>query len=133
MTYATPDPLVLIALSARRVRGACFVWPSPSPRTVTRIQRFAWTLVHGSLPAGRELRVRCGTPGCLNPWHVEAHRIAVRAGVTHCIHGHPYEEGSFYLQPNGRGGMVKKCRACARASGERYRQRKGLNVRSIAA
>jgi hypothetical protein len=115
--YATPHPLVALLSRTRRV-NTCLVWRNAD--TVERARRCAFTLLHGPLPPGRELRNRCGTPWCVNPFHQQAHRVNIRNGVTHCVNGHEYREGSYYLQNEGR---ARVCKACFRERRRAWRQR----------
>ena len=70
----------------------------------------------------------CNNKRCVNPDHLE--RVtnaentrrgkALKPHVTHCPQDHPYSGPNLYITTKG----YVSCRACARDSQERYRQRK---------
>lgn len=122
LVWSTPDPLIVICSWARRVGASCLVWPNAD--SVEKARLYAYTLAHGPLSEGRELRTRCGTPWCVNPFHFVKHRVNVRNGVTHCIAGHPYYKGSYYWQQNGRGGRVRVCKECFNERRRAWREKK---------
>jgi hypothetical protein len=126
--YATPDPLVLVLARARRL-GNCLLIPGDAAPT----QRCAYRLVFDPIPAGQYLTLACGRPSCANPWHFKLKRNGIRTGVSHCIRGHPYSEGSYYAQPNGRGGIAKVCKTCAKEARNRYRTRPRAERLALAA
>ena len=86
--------------------------------------RVAWKLANGPIPEGISVCHRCDNPPCCNVGHLfigtnadnVADRVAKgrtfngRAALTHCPHGHPYDEVNTYMDSGGR-----KCRACHRA------------------
>lgn len=80
--------------------------------------RISYEKIREPIPAGLGLDHLCRTPGCINPWHLEAvpHRINMIRGngvsgicyrKTHCIRGHEFtpENTSMY-----RG--ARRCLAC---------------------
>jgi hypothetical protein len=101
-------------------------------RTV-RVHRFAYELLKGAIPVGKELDHLCRVRNCVNPDHLEvvSHRenclrgtsmVALNVLKRHCPQGHPYDEANTYLSPS-RGGQ-RICRICARLHNARYRERK---------
>lgn len=92
-----------------------------------RAHRFAYTTFVGPIPDGLVLDHLCRNRRCVNPAHLEAVTVrenVIRAGrvrtanVTHCPHGHAYDEANTYVHPI-KGGRV--CRAC-RTANERLRR-----------
>ena len=80
--------------------------------------KFAWEQRYGAVPVGLELDHLCRNKLCVNTAHLEAvtHIENVRRGsrlITHCQHGHPYDETntSFYYSPTG---AHRFCKACKR-------------------
>lgn len=91
--------------------------------------RAAYQLVVGVIPPGLDIDHLCRNRACVNPAHLEpvTRRENLRRGlvpikpyrvpVTHCKHGHAYDEANTYL--DARGG--RRCRAC---NLRRYHERK---------
>jgi hypothetical protein len=86
----------------------------------------------GPVPDGKELDHLCRNPSCVNPNHLEpvTHRenvlrgegpAAANARKTHCIHGHPFDEGNTYRLPSGAVG--RDCRICRNEAAARWRVR----------
>lgn len=48
---------------------------------------------------------------------------------THCLQGHPYDEGNTYVDPEGRRG----CRKCRNVASNRYKARKRAARKAVAA
>lgn len=106
----------------------------------------SYEMVKGAVPEGMVLDHLCHDPNecsgrescphrrCCNPSHLAAvtparnaardRAVNPRAEKTHCPQGHPYDAANTYVSPKGR----RNCRACTRASGDRYRRRKKLAV-----
>lgn len=95
----------------------------------TMAHRFSFEQFNGPIPDGQEPDHLCRVRRCVNPEHLEAvtHRENVlrgesipaqRARLTHCFHGHPFDEINTV-----RVGLGRACRICRRASNRRYKQR----------
>jgi hypothetical protein len=96
--------------------------------------RFAYELLRGPIPDGLELDHLCRTPRCVNPEHLEpvTHRVnslrsdslmAKYAQVTHCVHGHLFDEANTHRP--ARGG--RHCLTCAaRRQRSRLRKERGM-------
>ena len=83
--------------------------------------RFAYELLVGPIPEGLQLDHLCRVRHCVNPDHLEpvtarenvlrGNGIAAQsARQTHCIHGHPFDEGNTYLTKRG----WRQCRTCTK-------------------
>lgn len=94
--------------------------------------RLSYMIHRGPIPNGLVLDHLCRVRNCVNPWHLEAvtDRVNILRGlgsaprnmaVTHCIHGHRFDEANTYVwtQPNGQ--KKRMCRAC---NLDRWRKRK---------
>lgn len=93
-------------------------------RVTIRAHRFAYELLIGPIPAGKELdHAECSNPRCVNPAHLEpiTHKenvlrgqspSAIHARKTHCMNGHEFttETTHFRLRSNGK--VQRVCRAC---------------------
>lgn len=112
-----------------------------SGRTM-KAHAMSYELTKGPVPEGLVLDHTCHDPKecpgreecphrrCCNPDHLAAvtprrnnsrdRAVNPRAEKTHCPQGHPYDAANTYVNPQGR----RNCRACSRASGDRYRRRK---------
>ena len=87
--------------------------------------RWAWIVATGTLILdGWIIGRTCRNPGCCRADHLEmitpkeqVRRSVARgghhsAGVTHCPHGHPYDEANTLHTTQGK----RKCRACTRVA-----------------
>lgn len=88
--------------------------------------RFAYELLVGPIPEGKQLDHLCRVRHCVNPAHLEpvTQTENIRRGApatkTHCKRGHDLTDPAN-LKPNGRG--ARQCRACSNlARMERYRR-----------
>lgn len=85
--------------------------------------RMAYELYKGVIPGGMELDHLCGNTLCVNPGHLEpvTHKENIRRGyalkplVTHCKHGHEYDEKNTYWKKRAGGTMTRECRICRKA------------------
>jgi len=91
--------------------------------------RIAYYLATNRLP--EQLHHLCQHPWCVRPSHLlpvtsGEHRACDRGRVTHCKHGHLYDEKNTYWQKplaNGKTNGLRGCRRC-HAIEERNRQRR---------
>lgn len=95
-----------------------------------RAHRIAWTILRGYLPDELTIDHLCRVRNCVNPYHmdpvtsrVNTMRAKGTIGRTTCINGHPYTEGSVYVN---RG--IKYCRKCGSEHNKRYLARKRARV-----
>lgn len=90
---------------------------------VTSGHRASYLIFVGPIPDGHEVDHTCRNTLCVNPEHLEAVTqaennrrsdsiSAVRARVTHCPQGHPYDEANTYTRPGSTNRECRKCR-CA--------------------
>lgn len=92
--------------------------------------RFAYELLVGPIPEGKQLDHLCRNRTCVNPAHLEpvTQQENIRRGdcgkhtreKTHCPQGHPYAGDNLYVTPDGR----RECRQCRRAAQERFHRKK---------
>lgn len=106
------------------------------------VHRVAYRLTHGTIPEGKQIDHTCHTKDCttkarecphrrcINPEHLEAatsHENTLRgnmvASITHCPHGHLYDQENTYYKRR-KWGYGRECRACQRLRDQRYRQHK---------
>lgn len=96
--------------------------------------RFAYELVVGPIPEGKEPDHTCNNPGCVNPGHLEikTHRenslrsetspTAINSRKTHCPENHEYTPENTYIIPSTGS---RRCRKCHNARNVvRIRQRR---------
>lgn len=93
--------------------------PLRQPRTF-KAHRLAFLLAGGVIGAGLELDHLCRLRHCVNPAHLEAvtHAENMRrcALANKCRKGHDLLAGNVVYE---RGGTVRRCRICRRASARR--------------
>jgi hypothetical protein len=98
----------------------------------TLAHRFAYELLVGPIPEGRQIDHLCRNHLCVNPDHMEpvtqrtnilrgTSPAAAHARVQTCPSGHPYDEANTCHRSNGR----RSCRTCSRQrNNARYHARK---------
>lgn len=102
-------------------------------RSSALAHRLAWELAYGPIPQGRLVCHRCDNPPCCNPEHLflgtqsDNMRDMAAKGrssgqkVTHCAHGHEFDEANTKMIRRKNGRYQRRCRTC-----EKVRQsRKG--------
>ena len=88
--------------------------------------RVAWQILVGEISKGLVIDHLCRNKSCVNPDHMEPVTIGenvargparllsaqVRAKITHCPCGHPYDDVNTYVTRRGE----RACRTCKNAS-----------------
>ena len=104
--------------------------------------RAAYELLVGPIPDGLHLDHLCRVRHCINPAHLEpvtcrenVRRSPITTGAlnrtkTYCPAGHKYDAENTLIIPNSG---ERRCRACANAARDRYRQRRKLGIQEVAA
>ena len=117
----------------RRPKGYGRFWEG---RRHVEAHRFSYEVLVGPIPEGLQLDHLCKNPGCVRPDHLEPVTLqenlkrgnshlssAIKASrITHCPHGHIYDEGNTFFYKGHR-----YCRTCHRES---ERRRRGKAVAS---
>ena len=114
-------------LSKVEKTDTCWVWNAARNefgygyffnKKMVRSHRFSYELHKGKIPEDKEIDHICKNRRCVNPEHLEAvtrrenirrsdNFISKEMNVTHCPHGHEYNEENTYLNKNKR-----YCRIC---------------------
>lgn len=114
-----------------RTVGECWLWRSALTREGYGHFWFDGRMVEAHIvsyafwcwgtPPGLELDHRCRNRRCVRPSHLEpvTHAVNMARGhyalLTHCPHGHPYDEANTQYHRNG----ARRCRTCRALSRKR--------------
>lgn len=105
-----------------------------SSKDSRRAHRFAYEVMKGKIPDGRELDHLCRVRNCVNPEHLEpvTHREnmmrakdtfpAIHAAKTHCVRGH--ELAGNNLLPHKLRLGIRACKTCNSAQVKRWAKKK---------
>lgn len=108
--------------------GYTSVWiPEKKKSRTMGTHKAMWWAVYGAPEKGMCVCHECDTPTCCNPDHLwlgthlenmadcRAKGRYHYANLTHCKHGHEFnEENTYYIPTPGEAQGLRKCRACAR-------------------
>ena len=113
----------------------CWVWIGPKSDNgdcqiciegeVVSVNRLSWELFRGNIPVLTKVLNKCGTPNCVNPYHlrletrIDATELRYNTVKTHCPHGHEYTPENIWVRPNDGG---KYCRQCRKEQARKYKQ-----------
>jgi len=102
---------------------------SNGSKKVKGVHRVMWELTNGPIPKGIFVLHTCDIRHCINPNHLflgtqldnmqdmikkgRKSKIRWNTNITHCKHGHPFDEKNTYYYPNKN---EKSCRTCQRAA-----------------
>lgn len=81
--------------------------------------RLAWVLTHGEISGDLTVDHKCRNRRCCNPAHLQLLSNVDNAtnngnkAKTHCVSGHPFDEGNTYVDPSG----WRRCRTCMAGGG----------------
>lgn len=100
--------------SARYFKNAEGKWRCDTERA----HRYAYEMLVTEIPDGLTLDHLCGTPNCVNPWHLDPCPSGVNSKRAHtrsmCRRGlHSLETEDNLIRRPGKPGE-RECRACAR-------------------
>jgi hypothetical protein len=143
---------------AQRVRAhigtdGCWTWPGRLDKngyaaanvgnngrvTRVRVHRFAYELLTGPIPDGKQIDHLCRNKACFNPAHLDVvtprenvmrsdNACARNARKTHCQRGHPYTPDNTYIVTLRTGSRERLCKACC---AERHRRRKATGWKQV--
>jgi hypothetical protein len=115
----------------------CWIWTGAkirgygtfmvATRKDVRAHRWSYEQANGPIPPGLVINHLCRNPACVRPDHLEAvtqrenlrysdQILKVRSAATHCKNGHELSPDNLLARGDGYRG----CKACHRASQERY-------------
>jgi hypothetical protein len=123
-----------------RFTDTCWIWTGSHGQRYGQIRidgrhfqshRFAYELLVGPIPKGKELHHKCEVKHCVNPAHLQPVTRIEHMKITdidggayhrtkmHCPKGHPYDEENTYYEKKGR-----SCRECHRQATREWRKNK---------
>lgn len=131
------DSLAEALFSRLDFTGECWEWKAGRTaagygefgfaREMHYSHRASYELQHGPIPKGMTVDHLCRNRACARPLHLELvtlaenkrrgmSRNAVNARKTHCLRGHPFEDGNTIRSSKG----FRECRECKRALQRAY-------------
>lgn len=118
--------------------NGCWLWPGTLSQSGYgevkinykrhSVHRLSWEMTHRSSPGDLLVCHKCDVPRCFNPEHLflgtgsdnskdcYQKKRHLKALVTHCVHGHAYDDANTLFQDRGRGRRSRVCRACRQVS-----------------
>lgn len=118
------------------VKSGCWIWTGGTNGKypvfgISRDQnvyahRFSYESFVGTIPSGETIDHQCNNKLCVNPDHLKPmsqrdnHR-RWRDQITHCMHGHPFDEKNTWTEKTGS----RHCRECHRKRESARRIRMG--------
>lgn len=137
---------LLIDIEQQCVRwgNGCLIWQGPKRRGYgsaylegkqVSVHRVTCEIANGPPTADKPWALHhCDTPACVEGSHLywgnakdntrdmvsRGRATGGRAGATHCVHGHAFDEENTYWEPRGWG---RACKTCRREAVRRMRER----------